>query len=116
MSSLTDIIFLLLIFFMLTSTLVSVNALKLILPTSDSKTLDKQTIAVSINDKKEYFVEKEKVTLAQMESILKRKIKGEDNPTIVLNAEKSVPIDNVVQVMNVGYNLNVSMILATQQK
>jgi len=116
MSSLTDIIFLLLIFFMLTSTLVSVNALKLILPSSNSKTIDKQTVAVSISKDLEYFVDKKKVSISEMKSILRNQLRNIEQPTVVLNAEKSVPIDNVVQVMSIGYELNVSMILATQPK
>ncbi len=114
MSSLTDIIFLLLIFFMLTSTLVSVNAMKLILPTSTIKTADKQSISVSISKDLEYFVDRKKVSLVEMKGALRDAMSGITEPTIVLNAEKSVPIENVVQVMNIGYELKVSMILATQ--
>ena len=116
MSSLTDIIFLLLIFFMLTSTLVSVNALKLILPTSSTKTLDKQSVTVSIDSNLDYFVETDKVSLGEMKKILKRRLKNVADPTVVLNAEKTVPIENVVQVMNIGYELHLNMILATQPK
>lgn len=116
MSSLTDIIFLLLIFFMLTSTLVSVNALKLILPSSNTKTIDKQTVSVSINKNLEYFVDKQKIALSEMKGMLRQRIRDVEQPTIVLNAEKTVPIENVVQVMNIGYELKVNMILATQPK
>ena len=116
MSSLTDIIFLLLIFFMLTSTLVSVNALKLILPSSTSKTIDKQSISVSIDKNLDYFVNTKKVSIGEMKSMLQQELRNVEQPTVVLNAEKSVPIENVVEVMNIGYELKVSMILATQPK
>lgn len=114
MASMTDMIFLLLIFFMLTSTLVSVNAMKLILPTSSIKTADKQSVSVSITKDLEYYVDRQKVTLGEMKSVLREKLSNIKEPTIVLNAEKTVPIENVVQVMNIGYELKLNMILATQ--
>lgn len=114
MSSLTDVVFLLLIFFMLTSTLVSPNALKLLLPQSDSQTRSKQTVAVSINKQLEYYVGEQQVTLQEMPNVLRQKLKGEENPTVVVNADKEVPINNVVQVMNVGNEMKVKMILATR--
>lgn len=115
MASMTDLIFLLLIFFMLTSTLVSVNAMKLILPTSEVKSATKQTIAVSIDQDLHYYVDQKKVSLGEIKGILKDKLNTTKEPTIVLNVEKTVPIDNVVQVMNIGYELKVDMVLATQQ-
>ena len=114
MASMTDLIFLLLIFFMLTSTLVSVNAMKLILPTSDIKTADKQSVAVSITKDLEYYVDRQKVSLGEIKSLLRERLSNIKEPTVVLNAEKSVPIENVVQVMNIGYDLRLNMILATQ--
>lgn len=114
MASMTDLIFLLLIFFMLTSTLVSVNAMKLILPASDIKTADKQTVSVSITKDMEYFVDRQKVSLGEIKGELRKRLGNIKDPTVVLNAEKSVPIENVVEVMNIGYDLKLSMILATQ--
>ena len=67
MSSMTDIVFLLLIFFMLTSTLVSPNALKLLLPNSKSKTLEKQTLSVSITEEIEYYIENRQVNIEDLE-------------------------------------------------
>ena len=63
MSSMTDIVFLLLIFFMLTSTLVTTNALDLVLPNSTAQTVKKQRVSVSINENFEYFIDKEAVEL-----------------------------------------------------
>lgn len=116
MSSLTDIIFLLLIFFMLTSTLVSPNALNLILPSSSSQTLAPQTVSVSINKNKEYYVGTRKVPLSQVRSVIQTQLATIDNPTIVLNADKSVPIENVVEVMNIANDLKIQLILATKPK
>jgi biopolymer transport protein ExbD len=116
MSSMTDIIFLLLIFFMLTSTLVSPNALKLLLPNSSSQTRAKSNIAISIDKDQKYYFGTEAVNLEELRGKIQAKASGEEDPTIVLNVEKSVPIDNVVQVMNIGNELKVKMILATSPK
>lgn len=114
MSSLTDIIFLLLIFFMLTSTLVSPNALKLLLPSSNSQTLAKQTVSVSITKDLKYYLDQKRVTLQELSSNLQDKFNEIDEATIVLNVDKSVPVDNVVQVMNIANQLDLKMILATK--
>lgn len=114
MSSLTDIIFLLLIFFMLTSTLVNPNALKLLLPSSDNKTKAKMNLTVSIDKELNYYVGKDKVAISQMAGILRNELKDTPDATVVLSAEQSVPIQNVVQVMNIANDLKIKMILATQ--
>ncbi len=114
MASMTDLIFLLLIFFMLTSTLVSVNAMKLILPTSDITDNSPKSVSVSITKDLEYYVDQQKVSIGEMKSVLRQRLSNIKEPTVVLNAEKSVPIDNVVQVMNIGYEMKLNMILATQ--
>jgi biopolymer transport protein ExbD len=116
MSSMTDIIFLLLIFFMLTSTLVSPNALKLLLPNSSSQTRAKSNIAISIDKDLKYYFGTDAVSLDELRGKIQAKASSEEDPTIVLNVEKSVPIDNVVQVMNIGNELKVKMILATSPK
>jgi len=116
MSSLTDIIFLLLIFFMLTSTLVSPNALKLLLPNSSSQTQATQSVSVSITKDLAYYVNREQVSLDQLRNKLTRQISNEDNSTVVLNADKSVPIEHVVNVMNIANEMGIRMILATSPK
>ncbi len=116
MSSLTDIIFLLLIFFMLTSTLVSPNALKLLLPKSNSQTLAKQSISVSITKELDYYIDKQKVSILEIKGILNKRVQGESDPTVILNAEKSVPVENVVDVMNIANELKIKMVLATSPK
>ena len=79
----TDIVFLLLIFFMLTSTLVSPNALKLLLPNSKAKTLEKQTISVSITKEIDFFVNEEKVIESNLENQLKLLLENEMEPAII---------------------------------
>lgn len=112
MASMTDIVFLLLIFFMLTSTLVSPNALKLLLPKSSGKTLSKQSVSVSIDESLQFYFNNEPVDFSQLEGLLLSNIQSEE-ATVVLNAEKSVPIEQVVQVMNIANRNKIKMILAT---
>jgi biopolymer transport protein ExbD len=114
MSSMTDIVFLLLIFFMLTSTLVSPNALKLLLPNSSSKTLEKQTVSVSINPNIEYFIGEEKVAIENLENNLKELLSKELEPAIILHADKTVDIEYVVKVMDIAYRNQYKIVLATK--
>ena len=116
MSSMTDIVFLLLIFFMLTSTLVTTNALDLVLPNSTAQTVKKQRVSVSINDNFEYFIDKEAVELEYVEAHLIDKLAGQDEQVVVLRVDKSVPIEYAVEVMDIAYRNKFKIVLATQQK
>jgi len=113
MSSMTDIVFLLLIFFMLTSTLVSPNALKLLLPSSKAKTLEKQTISISITKDIDFYINENKVTSANIEQELKLLIKNEKEPAIILHTDKTVAIEYVVKVMDIAYRNKYKIVLAT---
>ena len=113
MSSMTDIVFLLLIFFMLTSTLVSPNALKLLLPSSKAKTLEKQTISISITKDIDFYINEKKVTAASMEQELKLLINNEQEPAIILHTDKTVAIEHVVKVMDIAYRNKYKIVLAT---
>jgi biopolymer transport protein ExbD len=114
MSSLTDIIFLLLIFFLLTSTLVQPNAVKLLLPNSNSKTQARQTVAVAIDAQNRWYVDNEPVSRNRMGSTLASKTADQEDPTVVLYADKSVAIDEVIQVMNIANDQRIKLILATE--
>jgi len=116
MSSMTDIVFLLLIFFMLTSTLVSPNALKLLLPNSKAKTLEKQTISVSITKEIDFFINEEDVELDNLENKLRIILDNETEPAIILHTDKSVPIEHVVKVMDIAYRNKYKIVLATKPK
>ena len=113
MSSMTDIVFLLLIFFMLTSTLVSPNALKLLLPSSKAKTLEKQTISISITRDIDFYINENKVTAASIEQELKLLISNEKEPAIILHTDKTVAIEHVVKVMDIAYRNKYKIVLAT---
>jgi len=113
MSSMTDIVFLLLIFFMITSTLIAPNALDLLLPNSSSQTDKQATTTVSITNDLVFAVERDVVDFENLEQILYRRLVNEEEPTIALHAEKSVPIEYVVDVMNIAKDNKYRLILAT---
>ena len=113
MSSMTDIVFLLLIFFMLTSTLVSPNALKLLLPNSKARTLEKQTLSVSITPEIQFYIEDRQIPLENIEQELKLKLAGQKEPAIVLHADKTVAIEHAVQIMDIAYRNKYKIVLAT---
>ncbi len=116
MSSMTDIVFLLLIFFMLTSTLVSPNALKLLLPNSQARTLEKQTVSVSITPEIDFYIEDQKVDISDLESMLIQRLANEVEPAIVLHADKTVDIEHAVKVMDIAYRNKFKVVLATNPK
>ena len=114
MSSMTDIVFLLLIFFMLTSTLVTTNALDIVLPSSSAQPLKQQTISISITEDLRYFINNESVERTFLESKMQEKFNSVDDPTIILRAAKSIPMEYAVEVMDVAYRNNYKIVLATQ--
>ncbi len=122
MASMSDLVFLLLIFFMLTSTLVAPNAIKLLLPQSKSKTLAKQTVTVYINDKFDYFIDETQVNEDDLENGIGNKLAGDMDGSVVLRADQSVPVQYVVNVIDAVNNINKrydtkhKVILATRPK
>lgn len=114
MSSMTDIVFLLLVFFMVTSTLIHPNALKLLLPRSNSQTSAKAITTVSITKDLNYFIETNQVPLEDIEGILQARLNGQEEPTIALHVDRSVPMENVVNIMNIAQSNKYKLILATQ--
>jgi len=116
MSSMTDIVFLLLIFFMLTSTLVTVNAIDIILPKAQGKTENKKSTSVSITKKLDYYIDKKKIKESELEQHLVSNLKVEENPTIVLRAEEGVPIEKAVKVLDIANRNKIKVILAVRPK
>jgi biopolymer transport protein ExbD len=106
MASMSDLVFLLLIFFMLTSTLVAPNAIKLLLPGSSSKTMAKQTVTVYINELQNYYIEENQVSEDILELELNQKLAGQLEGTVVLRADKTVPVQNVVNVIDAVNEIN----------
>lgn len=116
MSGMTDIVFLLLIFFMITSTLIAPNALKLLLPQSIHQTMANPITTVSITRNFEFFVETTPVNIADLERVLQERLAGEAEPTISLHVDRSVPMEQVVIVMNIAKDNRYRLILATSAR
>ena len=120
MSSMTDIVFLLLIFLLVTSTLVNPNALKLLLPKSTGQVGAKATVSVSIkdwgDDKYTYHIngEQQPVPFSEVEDELVDLLQSEEDPTFSIYSDESVPIGEIVQVMNIAKRNHYKVILATQ--
>ncbi|MDO1512118.1 biopolymer transporter ExbD [Maribacter confluentis] len=112
MSSMTDIVFLLLVFFMLTAN--SPNALDLLLPKAKGKSTNTQNVSVSIDKNLQYFVNNERINGEYIEIELKKALAGQDNPTIILRAEESVAIKEAVNVMDIANRNNYKVILAVR--
>ncbi|MEJ1223066.1 ExbD/TolR family protein [Sediminicola sp. 1XM1-17] len=112
MSSMTDIVFLLLIFFMLTAN--SPNALDLLLPKAKGKSTNTQNVSVSITKDLEYYVNNERINGAYVEVELKKALEGQDKPTIILRAEENVAIKEAVNVMEIANRNNYKVILAVR--
>lgn len=122
MASLTDIIFLLLIFFMLSSSLVSTNALNLNLPSANTKvTSPPDFISVSVKENGIIYIGKEMITESSLEERLvqaiaakRASLKEGDDVNVVLNAEEDVTIKTIAKIMEIGANQRVKMVLATK--
>jgi biopolymer transport protein ExbD len=112
----TDVVFNLLIFFMLTSTLVHPTAVKLLLPKGSTQTSAKPQTTVSITSDLNYYVEKQPVTIEELENVLKQKLGNNPETYIALHADKSVPFENVVKVLNIAQSNNYKLIIATSPK
>ena len=120
MSSMTDLVFLLLIFFLVTSTLVNPNALKLLLPKSTGQVTAKPTVSVSIKDwGGETFTyhlngSETPTRFTDLEDGLVELLQSEEDPTFSIYSDESVPIKEVVAIMNIAKRNHYKVILATQ--
>lgn len=114
MSSMTDIVFLLLIFFMLTSTLVTTNALKITLPTSSVQPVKQQTISISITEDLRYFINSDPIEKLFLESKIRESFSSFENQTLVLRVAKTVPIEYAVEIIDLAYRNNYKIVLATE--
>jgi len=114
MSSMTDIVFLLLVFFMLTSN--APNALDLLLPKAKGKSTNTQNVSVTIDKDLKYYVNNEQISAEYIEIELKKALKGQEKPTIILRAEQSVAIKEAVNVMDIANKNNYKVILAVRPK
>ncbi|MBR1769198.1 MAG: biopolymer transporter ExbD [Bacteroidales bacterium] len=106
-SSMSDLVFLLLIFFMLTSTLISPNAIKLLLPKSTSgQTMAKQNVTVSIDAEENFFVENQPKTLEELEPFLSQLLSATQEGTVKLHSDKTVQVQSIVYVIDAVNHIN----------
>jgi len=120
MSSLSDVIFLLLIFFMLTSQLVTPNAIKLLPPKADGQTRSPKTLVVSVTEDLSYYVDSKRVEYGQLKNEIIKKVEEYSikyktpDPSVVLRVDQRLSVQDLVDVMKLGTEIKVRMILETK--
>lgn len=116
-SSLNDIMFFLLLFFLIVSTLSNPNVIKLLLPSSKAaQNLTKQQVTISITRDKNYFIDNQQIAFKDIEPLLKNKIATIKEPTVILRLENSLSVQDLVDVLEIGIRLQVKMVMATNKK
>lgn len=114
-SSLNDIMFFLLLFFLIISTLVNPSVIKLTLPNSKkSQTMNKQQITIDVTKDLQYYVNNTPVSFSELESAIDIMVKKTLDPTVVLRFDNSLSVQDLVDVLQIGDKLKVKMILATK--
>jgi len=114
MASMSNLVFLLLIFFILTSALVTPNAIKLLLPSGSGKTLSKQSTFVYINNKNQFFVNETPATGLNLQQLLSQSLIGQTEGVIVLQLDRTVPVQSFVTVIEAVNQMNT--VLKTKHK
>jgi biopolymer transport protein ExbD len=113
--SLNDIMFFLLLFFLIISTLVNPSVIKLLLPRATTyQTVAKQQISISVTSNKKYYMNNTEIPFEQLESELGKKIQNINEPTVVLRVDNALTVQDLVDVLQVGNRLKVKMVLATK--
>ncbi len=112
-SSMTDIIFLLLIFFMLTASFVTPSGLPVNLPSSKSSNIVLQKVSVTITPNLNYYVNDKKIPFSELEGVLSRELKEKEG-VVVLHVDESVPVEYLVKVAGIATSLNAKVSIATK--
>lgn len=115
-SSLNDIMFFLLLFFLIVSSLANPNVIKLLLPNSKSaQNLSKQQISISVTKDKKYYIDSREIKFDEIESILKSRIGSLEEPTVILRLEYSLTVQDLADLLEIGNRLKVKMVMATNK-
>ncbi|GAA4463977.1 biopolymer transporter ExbD [Nibrella saemangeumensis] len=115
-SSLNDIMFFLLLFFLIISTVANPNVIKLMLPkASSTQQLSKKQVTLSVDGNKQYFIDKRPVSPENLENELKSIMAGIAEPTVVVRFDKSLTVQDLVDVLQTGAKLNIRMVMATSK-
>ena len=116
-SSLNDIMFFLLLFFLIVSSLANPNVIKLLLPNSKSaQNLNKQQISISVTKDKRYFIDNRQISFNDLEPLLKSRMGTLQEPTVILRFENTLSVQDLVDVLEIGTRLQVKMVMATNKK
>lgn len=114
--SLNDIMFFLLLFFLIVSTLANPNVIKLMLPSSkQSEQTSKKPVSISVTHDKRYYVEKQEVPFNELEAKLKSYLSRDEDPTVVLRLDQGLTIQDLTDVLQIGLNLKLKMVMATER-
>lgn len=116
-SSLNDIMFFLLLFFLIISTITNPNVINVLLPKSKaSQTLNKQPVSVTMTEDKKYYINKTQVSFENLEEALVKECAGMQEPTAVLRIPYNASVQDLVSIMEIGAKNKIKMILATKKK
>ena len=116
-SAMNDIMFFLMLFFLIASTVTNPNIIKLMLPKSDSgQSVSKKTVSLAITKDLEYFLDKQLVKIEEIQPKLISYQQQAKELTIVLSVDRTVAIQDVVQVMDISNKMSIKLVLATEPK
>ena len=117
MSSMTDVVFLLLIFFMIASTLAKqLNTIEVKLPQAEGKSENRNTVAVTIRTSNRFYIDEQAVSKRNLENRLIGQMKSLSSPSVILRADKKVPLDDVVYVMNIANRNGIKIVMAVDSQ
>jgi len=117
MSSMTDVVFLLLIFFMIASTLAKqLNTIEVKLPQAEGKSENRNTVTVTIRTSNRFYIDEQAVSKRNLENRLIGQMKSLSSPSVILRADKKVPLDDVVYVMNIANRNGIKIVLAVDSQ
>ncbi len=115
-SSLNDIMFFLLLFFLIISTVANPNVIKILLPKSGaSQTLNKKQITLTVTADHQFFIDKKPIPYEVLEAALQEATRGIEEPTIILRVDAGLNVQDMVDVLQLGSKLKIRMLLATQK-
>ena len=115
-SALSDILFFLLLFFLMMSTLASPSAIKLLLPKAKTgQNISKNIIGLGIDENLVYYIEDKPVSVENLKSLLEKESLKAEQPTIVVRAHKSIPVEELIKVIDIVNQLKLPMVIATEK-
>jgi biopolymer transport protein ExbD len=116
MSAMNDIMFFLLLFFLIISTMANPNVIKILLPkASESEQMAKQPITLTVKEDLTYYINTDQVEADQLEALLAAAIEKNNDPTVVLRVAKTLTVQDLVDVMQIGAKLKLKMVMSTEK-